>query len=708
MITICNATSQGTQTREDFVHLHGHTKYSARDSTSEPKLLVERAKELGMTAIAVTDHGIASGWIEMAKLCKEADIKFIPGVEMYETDDRTLKTQKEMTEIGVTKFDGYHFLMIAKSDEGLKNLNRIVSDGSMKGHYNKRNRTDMDTIEANGWGKGIIATTACIGSRSSQLILEGRLDEAKAFNLRCANIFDGFYLELQENGIKDQRIINEALIEMSKETGIPLVLTQDYHYVDLKDEDMHDNWICVGWAADKDPNKNKYPGGPYHLASSDEMWELVDQGVIPEEAYLNAAKIAEECNVAFDFKKNRYPKYNFNPIGYDSDSHFKHLAFNNLWAYAVTEAEKGNYIDMMAYTKRLQYETEVICDKGYSDYFLILEDLFRYAEKVGILIGPGRGSGAGSLVAYLLDITGLDPIVHKLLFERFLNPERMSSPDIDFDIQHDRRNELFEYIRDKYGSEHVAQIVTYGKIKLRSATDHLCRIYKEVDENDNVIAYGMDVAETVKKSIPGKFPDQTEPTYAELMKLADAENNPDDLLTFKERFREQTPRLITMAIKFKEHMEEYPELHEGMKFFEGLVDNYGRHAAAVVITNEPITDHVPIYITKGVLPVTAFAMKEIDEDLQMLKLDALSLKTLTVIQKAVDLINNNRPQGDLLFRIRDVDIKEPEVYKLIRGGHTAGVFQISGGPITQFTKRVKPQNFNELTDILALKLGTAL
>lgn len=434
---------------KDFVHLHGHTLKSKGDATARPKALVKKAFDMGQKTIAVTDHGVASSWIEMAKACKEVTedarkkakeinpnitdaelqaigIKFIPGVEMYETNDRTIKSKAEMDQFG---FSTHHFLMLPKNEEGLKNLNRIISDASWNGQFSGRNRTDMDTIVKNGWGKGIIATSACLASRTSRYILDGRYDEAKAFALKCNIIFDEFYLEVQDNNIKDQYIVNQALIQMSNETGLPLVYTQDYHYVNEDEKDLHDTWICIGRNNEKhDPNRQGYDGGPYHLASNDEMYEAVAQGRIPEEAYTNTVVIADKCNVEINLKLNRFPKYKFVPAGYTAASYLRKKCFDALWEF-LSNRPDGDEVDAEEYRKRLDYELDVINGKGYADYFLILDDVFSFCRRNNILTGPGRGSGAGAKVAFLLEITGLDPIKHRLLFERFLNPERASAPD---------------------------------------------------------------------------------------------------------------------------------------------------------------------------------------------------------------------------------------------------------------------------------------
>lgn len=696
MCNICN---------DDFVHLHGHSKYSVRDSISLPKRLAKKAKAMGQTAIALTDHGIASGWIEMAKACKEEGIKFIPGTEIYETFDRTIKTKAEAEQLGYTipHPDGnmkyhFHFLMLPKDNDGLKNLNRIISDASLVGRFSGNNRTDMDTIKKNGWGKGIIATTACLSSRTSLYILNNQYDKAKAFALECSQIFDEFYLELQDNNVKDQYIVNQALIQMSQETGLPLVFTADYHYVEETDADMHDNWVCIGWGAEKEPGKMKYNGGPYHLASTQEMYKSVEQGVVPEEAFRNTKRIADSINVEFDFSVSRFPKYPFIPTGYNADGYLHHIAMKALHEYLIYKEEQGDPVDADVYIKRLDYELEVIKGKGFSDYFLILDDVFDFCRKNKIRTGPGRGSGAGSLVNFVLEITKIDPIEHKLLFERFLNPERMSNPDVDFDTPNDRREEVFLYIRDRFGSEHVAQIITYGQIKLKSGIDHLARIYREFDENNVPIKYTQEDADILKKAIPGggKFPDQTQATYDVVKALANP--TPEEEDDFQDRFRDAYKKLHQQAKDFMLLLDQYPELHHALKEFEGLVDNYGRHAAAVVITDDPITDYIPVYESTGILPVTAFNMKEVDEDLQMLKLDALALKTLAVVQKAEDLINVHTPD----FKIDDIPFTDKATYDTIRKGNTTGVFQLVGKPITGYTKQVNPVKFSELTDILAL------
>lgn len=703
-----------------FCHLHGHTKFSIGDSTTDPYQIAKKALENGMKAFAITDHGIASSWIQAAKAAKQVTeearakeikrreelglpidekeinqigVKFIPGIEIYETEDRLIKSKNEMKEKG---YGHYHLLLLPKNNEGLVNLNKIISDASLNGLFDRRNRTDLRVIKENGWGKHIIATSACLASRLSKTILSGDYEKAKQLALEYASIFEEFYLELQDNGIKDQYIVNDALIRISQETGLPLVFTKDYHYLNADEQDAHDTWICIGRKLDKkEKDRLRYEGYPYHFATKEEMYESVKKGIIPQEAYENTVKIAEKCNVDFDFKKNRFPKYKFIPKGHTADTYLRTITFHRLLQYAIEQKELNTPIVLEEYMKRLDYELKVISDKGYSDYFLILHDIFSYCKKSKIPYGPGRGSGAGSLVAFLCDITGVDPIRHGLLFERFLNPERMSMPDIDFDICSERRPELFRYVYHHFGEKHVAQIITYGGEKLRSAIDDLCRVLKETDEAGNVIKYGQKLADEIKKTIPMKFPDQTDPTYAKMKALAE---NPED---FRRDFREKTDDLHKKAVKFMEYMKQYPDIDYYLRYVENLIRSYGQHAAAVVITSEEITEHIPVYNMKKEMPVTAFAMKEIDEDLNMLKLDALSLATMTIIQKALDLINKGKPEHEHLV-LSKLSLDDKETIRTIRQGHTVGVFQLSGNAITQYIKRVKPWDFDTIVDISAL------
>lgn len=450
-LSMCETTGTAVPA---FTHLHGHTKFSRGDSTNTPLELVKKAFADGQKAIAVTDHGVASSWIEMFKACKsvtedarakererltevglpvdedaiqQIGIKFIPGVEMYETDDRTIKSKAEMEEYG---FSTHHFLLLPKNNEGLKNLNRIISDASEHGQFSGRNRTDMHVIRANGWGKDLVATSACLASRTSQLILKGDIDGAEKFALECADLFDEFYLELQDNNIKDQYIVNQGLQVIAERTGLPLVFTQDYHYLDAEDDDLHDTWICIGRKQSKhDPNRVGYDGGPYHFATQEEMFKSVEQGLIPLEAYANTVKIADSCNVEFNLKLNRFPKFPFLDKGHSADSQLRKLTLKRLWDYLLEEEEIGKFHDANEYLERLNYELKVISDKKYSDYFLILNDLMEFCHTSNIYTGPARGSGGGSLVAFLSRITDVDAVEHGLLFERFLNPERMSAPD---------------------------------------------------------------------------------------------------------------------------------------------------------------------------------------------------------------------------------------------------------------------------------------
>lgn len=710
-----------SETELDFVHLHGHSRFSVLDSTSDPIELARKAIRDGQRSIALTDHGVASGWLEMYKACKLATkeaqdaererlitaelpvdedeiskihLKFIPGVEMYETNDRLVQSKAEMELNG---YSTHHFLLLPKNQKGLTHLNYIISDASLNGQFYGKNRTDMDTIDRNNWGEGLIATSACLASRTSRLILAGDIAGAEHFALRCAAIFDEFYLELQDNKISDQYIVNDGLKEIARRTGLPLIFTQDYHYVNEEEQDMHDTWICIGRKNLKsDTTRQGYDGGPYHLATKEEMYESVLNGIIPQQAYDNTVVVADQCNVEFDLKLNRFPKYKFLPKGYCADTLIRQIAEDSLNDYLIKRHGVGRPIDPVPYVERLNKELDVIIGKGFSDYFLIIEDITSFCHDNNIYVGPGRGSAAGSLLSYLLKITRIDPIEHNLLFERFLNPERMSSPDIDVDFQHDRREEVFEYIIKRFGIDHVAQIITYGTEKLRSGVDDLCRTLIETDIDGNVTKYGPAVAEQIKKSIPFGFPDQSDPTYAKMKRLA------ADPEYFREAFRDQTDRLSQQAKEFMQHMARYPELDKQLRFIEGLVRNYGTHAAAVVITDAPIIDHVPVYKSKGIMPVTAFSMKEIDGDLNMLKLDALSLSNMTVIQQAVDNINMTRPAGTERFDVNLLPLDDKETFRTIRDGHTIGVFQLSGGPITGYTKRVRPFNFSNIVDILAL------
>lgn len=407
---------------EDFVEMHLHTKYSAKDALCDPEEAVARMKQLGFKATAVSEHGVLYSVVEMAKACKKHGLKFIPGCEVYETDDRT-HHKKAGQRV-------HHFLLLAANNQGYQDLMRIVSDAATVGKFDDNERTDFDFIERNGLGKNIIATSACLGGRIAQLLINNQYDEAKKVALRLKDMFLQFFLEVQDNEVKDQNIVNLQLIKLSEETGIPLILTSDVHYVYPTDGEHHDTLICIGFNNKKhDPNRYRYEGNfPYYIRSPKEIYTWARKKGIPLEAVYNTKVVADYCDVEIPMGLDLLPLFPV-PSGFDTGSFMARLCYDSLERYAIQRAKDGSPLDMNEYIERLNMELDVIIGKDYPGYFLTLWDFVQFLHREHIFQGPGRGSAAGSLSAYLLGITKLDPIVYDLQFERFLNPERDSLPD---------------------------------------------------------------------------------------------------------------------------------------------------------------------------------------------------------------------------------------------------------------------------------------
>lgn len=661
---------------EDAVHLHVHTKYSAKDALCDPDEAVARMKELGYKATAVSEHGVMYSVVEMAKACKKHGLKFIPGCEIYETDDRTHHKKAGQ--------NTYHFLLLAANDQGYKDLMTIVSDAGTIGKFDGNERTDFDFIEQHGLGKNIIATSACLGGRVCQYLLNGEYEEAKKLVLRLKDIFMHFFIELQDNEVKDQNLVNLQLIQLSEETNIPLVLTSDIHYVYPEDGEHHDTLICIGFNNKKnDATRYRYEGNfPYYIRSPKELYTWARKKGIPLEAIYNTKIIADFCDVTIPMGLDLLPLFP-TPRGFDPASYMEYLCFESLQNYAIKMAKKGEPINMYEYIDRLNMEIKVIRDKDYPGYFLTLWDFVQFLEREGIFQGPGRGSAAGSLIAYLLNITKLDPIIYGLQFERFLNPERNSMPDIDIDIPDIHRPKCIEYIKNTYGAENVAQIMTFGEIGVKSGVRDLVRIL----ELDSAIA------NEISELIPAKMPDQSDVTLKVLEELADEGSEA------AKKFGEKGG-IVDTAVRFMEYMDEYPEIYEALKKIEGSVRNTGIHAGGVIICKDKVSNYAPI--EKGsdtaVLDVVAFPMGTVEE-IGLLKMDFLGLRTLSVVAMAIDSIEQTT---GVKLDLYDIGRNDPEVYKLLREGHTHGVFQVSGGGMTSYLKQVKPTEFAHIIDVLAL------
>jgi DNA polymerase-3 subunit alpha len=660
-----------------FVHLHVHTTYSLLDGLTRIDEVVKKAKEFNMPALAITDHGNMSGIVKFYNACIDAGIKPILGCEIEETLDRTLRTRKEYQENG-----SYHLVLLAKTNEGYRNLVRIASDAATTGLFDRTERTDMTVLSS--LGKGIIAMSACIGGRIPQLILNDKHDEAKAWALKFRDTFDEFYLELGVNEIPEQQKVNEGLVRISKETGIPLVVTKDVHYLLPSDADIHDTFICLQTKSlKKDENRFRFDTQQVYFASSEEMKAWAGDNPDYQEAIKNTVRIAEKCNVELSMDQKLMPSFDVPPSFKTPEEYLRHLCEESLeWKILLED------IDEETYRSRLDTELDVICSKGFASYFLILEDIIRFCKEAEISTGPGRGSSAACLVSYLLGITKVDPIQHHLLFERFLNPERNSMPDIDVDIDNERRSEVIAYVMRKYGEDRVAQIAAFGTMGVKAGLRDIVRVL------DHTYALGGYLANL----IPARMPDQSEVTLAALRTYL------DDPEGAKERYGTNNFDSIQKSVKelFRVLSEADPpdnpktKILEALERCEGAIRSVGIHPAGVVITPGPVIEYLPIMrgSDKAVLPVEQFDMEDIDK-IGALKMDLLGLRTLTVIQNTLKAAGRK-------INYEDIPLNDPRVYKMLRDGNTHGVFQFLGNAQTGVAMQMKPTKFEELVDIAAL------
>lgn len=626
-----------------FTHLHVHTEYSLLDGSSKIKELVQRVKDLGMDSIAITDHGVMYGVIDFYRAAKEVGIKPILGCEIYMTSGS--RFEKEMVK-GSSKY--YHLVLLAENDIGYHNLMKIVTRGFTEGFYYKP-RVDYEVLEK--YHEGIIALSACLGGEVATFLRQGFYEEAKKSALHLERIFGkgNFFLEMQDHGISLQQTVNQELLRLHKETGIELVVTNDIHYVYEEDAKAHDILLCIQTNKKvADENRMRYEGGQYFVKSEEEMKELFPY--VPE-AIENTHKIAERCNVEIVFGEQKVPKYDV-PEGYDTFAYLTHLCEEGL----KKRYEGKDNVDFYFLKERLDYELQTIKNMGYVDYFLIVWDFIKYAKDNQISVGPGRGSAAGSLVSYCLAITDIDPIRYGLLFERFLNPERVSMPDIDVDFCFERRQEVIDYVVEKYGKEKVVQIVTFGTMAAKAVLRDVGR--------------ALDIPYTIVNGIAKMIPTELNMT----IDLA-LEKSPD----FK--------KVYETDIEMK-------ELIDMSKRLEGLPRHSSMHAAGVVIGSKALDEFVPLATASEQAVVTQFPMTTI-EQLGLLKMDFLGLRTLTVIQKAIELIE--RKTGERLD-FNDIDHDDKEVFELLSSGKTEGVFQLESAGMKSFMKELKPEN---LEDVIA-------
>lgn len=639
-----------------FTHLHVHTEYSLLDGSSKIKEIVKRAKELGMDSLAITDHGVMYGVIDFYKAAREAGIKPIIGCEIYVSPSSRFDK-----EAGVSDDRYYHLVLLAENDTGYHNLMKIVSKGFTEGFYYKP-RVDYEVLEQ--YSEGIIALSACLAGEVARNLAKGNYEDAKESALRYERIFGkgNFFLELQDHGIPTQKTVNAGILRLSRELGIELVATNDIHYIFEEDSVPHDILLCIQTQKKvSDNDRMKYEGGQYYLKTEEEMAALFPYA---KEAIENTHKIAMRCNVEIEFGVRKLPRFQVPAEFYKETDDDIEASWNYL-LHLCTEGLNKRYASASKdeYEKlkeRLDYELSVIKNMGFIDYFLIVWDFINYAKRNGIAVGPGRGSAAGSIVAYTLEITDIDPIKYDLLFERFLNPERVSMPDIDVDFCMERRGEVIEYVIEKYGKEKVSQIVTFGTLAAKGVIRDVGRVldmpYAEVDAIAKMIPNELNI--TLEKAL--KMNPMLKESY---------DNN------------SQIKYLIDMSMRL-----------------EGLPRHTSMHAAGVLISSKAVDEFVPLSRASDGTITTQYIMTTLEE-LGLLKMDFLGLRTLTVIQNAVRMIKKSQ---NIDLDLKNADYSDKAVYELIGSGKTEGIFQLESAGMKNFMKELKPDNIDDIIAGIAL------
>lgn len=650
-----------------FTHLHVHTEYSLLDGSSKIKEITKRAAELGMDSLAITDHGVMYGVIDFYKAAKEAGIKPILGCEVYVAPGSRFDKEAGT---GEDKYN--HLVLLAENNTGYQNLMKIVSRGFTEGFYYKP-RVDKELLRE--FHEGIIATSACLAGEVQRYLARGMYEEAKRVALYYQDIFgkDNFFLELQDHGIAEQYYVNPQLLRMSEETGIELICTNDVHYTYADDADAHDILLCIQTGKKvTDENRMRYTGGQYYLKSPEEMAELFKYA---PQALANTEKIAKRCNVEIEFGVTKLPRFAV-PEGFTSWTYLNYLCYEGLKKRYPEQAADISVEEFVRLAKeesvedrkdvvikiaedtnnifqRLAYELSVIYSMGYVDYFLIVWDYINFAKRHDIPVGPGRGSAAGSIVSYCLEITDLDPIKYSLIFERFLNPERVSMPDIDVDFCYERRQEVIDYVVEKYGKDCVSQIVTFGTMAARAVIKDVGRVLD--------LPYAM--VDNIAKMVPREIGITIDKALAE---------NPD----LKSEY---------------ENNEVVKDLIDKSKRLEGLPRHASMHAAGVLICGKPVEDYVPLSTGSDGAVVAQFVMTTLEE-LGLLKMDFLGLRTLTVIKDAENLIKKHN-KG---FSIHDIDYSDKGVFDAISTGKCDGIFQLESAGMKSFMKELKPRSLEDL------------
>ena len=635
-----------------FTHLHVHTEYSLLDGSSKIKELVARAKELGMDSLAITDHGVMYGVIDFYRAAKDAGIKPIIGCEIYVSPGSRFEK-----ETGHNEDRYYHLVLLAENDKGYHNLMKIVSKGFTEGYYYKP-RVDYEVLEQ--YSEGIIALSACLAGEVQKYLARNMYDEACKSALRYQKIFGkgNFFLELQDHGIDMQKKVNMDLLRMSSGLGIELVATNDIHYIYDTDYEAHDILLCIQTGKKvMDEDRMRYEGGQYYLKSEEEMRALFPYAL---QAIDNTAKIAARCNVEIEFGVRKLPKYQVPKEFWDSEEEEGEASWRYLHHLCYEGLNRRYGSEKPELTERLDYELSVIRNMGFIDYFLIVWDFINYAKTNGIMVGPGRGSAAGSIVAYTLAITDIDPLKYDLLFERFLNPERVSMPDIDVDFCYERRGEVIDYVVSKYGKDNVAQIVTFGTLAAKGVIRDVGRVldmpYAQVDAIAKMIPKELNI--TIDKALK----------MNPLLKKEYDENS-------------QIKYLIDMS-----------------KRLEGLPRHTSMHAAGVLISQKAVDEYVPLSRSSDGTITTQYIMTTLEE-LGLLKMDFLGLRTLTVIQDAVNLVKKNK---GVTINLHDIDYNDKQVLDYIGTGKTDGIFQIESAGMKSFMKELKPESLEDIIAGIAL------
>lgn len=631
---------------KDFCHLHVHTEYSLLDGFSRLKWLIPKVKELGMSSCAITDHGSMFGVIDFYKACKKEGIKPIIGCEVY------VAARKYTDKDPMLDKRSSHLILLAENNEGYKNLIKIVSDSYVDGFYYKP-RTDKEQLRK--YSDGIICLSACLNGEIPKALMQRDYEKALELAKEYRDIFgeDNFFLEVQDHKLAEDKEVNAGILKISKELGIPMVATNDSHYVNREDSKNHDVLLCIQMQKIlDDPSRMKFPNDEFYIKSREEMEELF---TFAPEAIDNTLKIAERCNVEFDFNNYHIPSFDV-PEGYTPLEYLKKLCYKGL--YERYENPSQEIID------RLEYEINVISSMGYIEYFLIVWDFINFAKNNNIMVGPGRGSAAGSIVSYTLRITDIDPIKYNLLFERFLNPERVTMPDIDIDFCYERREEVIEYVKRKYGKDHVAQIITFGTMGAKLAIRDVGRVLD--------IPYNK--ADLIAKEIPFALG-----------------------MTIDKAF-DVNPNIVQMY----DNDEEVKEVIDISKKLEGMLRHASTHAAGVVISKNPVYEYVPLYKNQDSI-TTQFTMTTLEE-LGLLKMDFLGLRTLTVIRDTLDLIELNRDKKGYTEHIdfSKMEYDNPKVFENLSQGNTLGVFQLESSGMRNFMKQLKPSSFEDIVAGISL------